>query len=134
MLFYSSSEGTIDQSGRLKLGTDYLTVFSKQKYQAVLLCNFDGALAIYPKSEWDRYLKEIYAQIDEEKEQDRHRKRNILYFSKEVKISNQGRITVPINFRRRCLLEAGANVMVGGNGECIEVWNLENWDKVIKKG
>ena len=120
----------IDGTGRLKLSTNLLRDYQRHTdNEIVLYCLPEGAIVAYPPSVWQRMRgheanKAILAA------------RSVVYrrtlrrfgaMSQGVKISNQGRITIPSAYREYAKLVPNTEVLLIGCEIGVEIWNAERW-------
>lgn len=127
----------IDANGRIKLPSEMLKEFLIRESNGgvVFRCLPEGALALYPKTEYDRML----AQLQEEERNPLRslaKRRELRYegtWSCNGKISPQGRITLPNEFRKFAALELGEECIVTGSSAGVEFWNPERWQKELQE-
>ncbi|MFA4944240.1 MAG: hypothetical protein WC789_06010 [Lentisphaeria bacterium] len=120
----------IDANGRLKLSARFEQDFrAAGALEIVLHCLAEGALAIYPLPVWEQMRAEeaktalkagtsIVA---------RRQLRRFGAMTQVEALSNQGRITVPTEFRPLLKLEPGTGAVVVGCEIGVEVWNADRW-------
>ena len=130
--FCGLEKSQLDGSGRLKLGARLQQSFASYGSSTVVLyCLPEGAVGIYPISEWEK----IRPELEEIRQQftgsilARRRMRMIGAMTSREKLSNQGRVTLPQMFREICGLGAGDEVVLVGSEFGIEVWSQAAWQK-----
>ncbi len=120
----------IDANGRFKLPPRLIEDFlSGGTGDVVFHCLVEGALAIYPEK--------VYAEMRKRTAEDmqqaamsmlkRRQLRQFGAWSTPGRITQQGRLTVPQEFRQATALAAGSEAMLIGVEVGVEVWNIQRW-------
>ncbi len=136
MLQFCGLEKTLlDTSGRLKLSARLQQSFTNYGSTTVVLyCLPEGAIGIYPLTEWEKIKPNLEA-IQRDFTSSvlaRRQMRMMGSMTTQETLSNQARITLPQLFREMCGIEAGMEVMVVGSEFGIEVWSLPRWQTEMK--
>lgn len=130
MLFYGRNKCVLDASGRIKLPPWAKDTFDKiSDSSLVFYCMPEGCLAVFPAARWQEFRKGLDSgDIDLlSNGVKRMQMRLVGCMSQIGEVSNQGRITVPLELREEVGLDSAKEVMVSGSEKWLEVWNLERW-------
>ncbi len=119
----------IDGNGRIKLTPRFLTDFRQRGPEVVLHCLAEGALGVYPVGVWQqmRQAEPRPAARAGSSLVFRRQLRRFGAFSQPDSISNQGRITIPLQFRDETMLLPGTEVVLVGCEIGVEIWNTQRW-------
>ncbi|MBN1864152.1 MAG: hypothetical protein JW808_04565 [Victivallales bacterium] len=103
--------------------------------EVVLHCLPEGALAIYPE---DIYLEMRRAESRPAEKAGssmvfRRTLRRFGSLSSAEKVSQQGRVTIPVGYRNMLGLNPGSEVVVVGAEIGVEIWNASRWDEELKR-
>ncbi len=131
MNFCGQDHATIDSNGRLKLSPRFLMDFGRTGNDVVVHCLPEGALGIYPATVWAK-LRQTDEQTCAEVGRSIVLRRQLRRFgalSQTEQITNQGRLTIPVPFRRVVGLEPGTEAVLVGCEIGLEVWNAEAWER-----
>ena len=132
----SAVEGIlIDANGRFKLPVHLIEDFlSDGNGDVVFYCLPEGALAIYPEK--------VYAEMRRRDADDirkagmsmlkRRDLRRFGAWSASAKITPQGRLTLPNEFRQSTMLEPGTEAIIVGVEIGVEIWNLKRWQSELE--
>lgn len=131
MQFCGQDTCLVDANGRIKFSSHFLEDFAHCGGDVILHCLVEGALGIYPPRVWQqmRQAEPRPAARAASSAVFRRQLRRFGAFSQASRITNQGRITVPVQFRERLALEPGTDVVVVGCEIGVEVWNAQRWAK-----
>lgn len=124
----------IDANGRCKLPVRLVEDFLADGTGDVVFCCLpEGALAVYPEK--------IYLQMRSRATDDirqaglsmlkRRELRRFGAWSVPARITPQGRLTVPSEFRQPTLLEPGSEAIIVGVEIGAELWNLQRWQEEL---
>lgn len=125
----------LDANGRLKFSPRVLEDFSRCGSEVVLHCLPEGAVAVYPE-EFYRQMRASESNLAEKVSQSmlfRSSLRRFGAWSCSAKISPQGRITVPQEYREQAGLKNGSVVVVGVEVG-VEIWDRERWQEEQRTG
>ncbi len=89
---------------------------------------FDKCLYIYPFEEWQRFEERIRS-LPQMKESVRWLMRRVVASAHECEMDKQGRILIPASLRADA--EINGEVAVVGQVDKMELWNKDEWDKVV---
>ena len=122
---------SVDANGRIKLSPRVIEDFTRRGNDVVLHCLPEGAVAVYPEDIYLEMRRSVPdpAQRAAESMVFRRTLRRFGAWSQSEKISAQGRITLPAEYREHAGLVPGGEVMVVGNEIGVELWNRERWLK-----
>ena len=92
-------------------------------------CLPEGALDIYPAPVWDEIRLAGAADISRAGRSVAFRRqlRRFGALTQSERITNQGRVTLPAEFRQHLELAEQVDVIVVGCEIGVEVWNVERW-------
>ena len=119
----------IDANGRIKLSPRFLADFHEVGGSTVLRCLPEGALGVYPDAIWQQ-MRQGEANSAAKAGGSAAFRRQLRLFgalSEPQAISNQGRLTIPTQFRERLGLVPGADVVVIGAEIGVEIWATARW-------
>jgi DNA-binding transcriptional regulator/RsmH inhibitor MraZ len=125
----------LDANGRVKLSPRFLNDFRQYGNEVVLHCLPEGALGVYPRHIWQ--------QMRQNEPRPATRAATSLVFRRQLRrfgaysqaesISNQGRITVPNEFRELVQLIPGEPATLVGCEIGIEIWNGARWKEESRR-
>jgi MraZ protein len=112
---------SIDAKGRLfiparlreELGEEFHVTLSMEK-----------CLTAYSKESWDKFVEKINAMPKVKQ----IKMRPIFAHAAKCSVDSQGRILLPLTLRNFAGLNK--NVAVVGAGECVEIWDADEWTAV----
>jgi DNA-binding transcriptional regulator/RsmH inhibitor MraZ len=123
----------IDANGRVKLSPRFLEDFREDGADVVLHCLPEGALGVYPEAVWLQ-MRQSEPRPAAKAAQSIVYRRQLRRFgamTQAQSITNQGRITIPTQFRPILNLEPGCDAVVTGCEIGIEIWNAELWQQEL---
>lgn len=128
----------IDANGRIKLPPEMLREFLTREVDGgvVFRCLPEGALALYPKSEYEKMLSQLREEEEKNPLRSLAKRRELRYegaWSCNGKISPQGRITLPNEFRKFASLELGQECIITGSSAGVEFWAPDKWQKELEE-
>lgn len=121
-MFFGTYFHTLDSKGRLVIPSKLRDEAGSRIY---ILKGFDGALAIYKASEFDRLIEEIN-DLPFNKKNSRAYLRVQLASACELEVDRQGRVQLPAQLLLRYGI--GKEVIVIGVGDHMEVWDKAAYD------
>jgi DNA-binding transcriptional regulator/RsmH inhibitor MraZ len=121
----------IDANGRIKLTPRFLADFREIGAEVVVHCLPEGALGVYSPAIWQqmRQAEPRPAARAVGSIVFRRQLRRFGALSQLERITNQGRITIPVPFREILSLGPGTEAVLVGTEIGVEVWNAEVWQK-----
>ena len=140
MWFRGHSHRSLDAKGRLMLPPEYREiVVNDDSRSRMMLTNFDGCVACYTLSEWERIESSFY-QLNQMHQSVRTFQRFFIAGAVEASIDRQGRVLVPSHLRSYAKLDK--EVVLAGVGRKFEIMNRdlfeglrqqleENYDQVM---
>lgn len=120
-MFLSEFEHSIDPKGRMAIPVKYRNALADG---AVVTRGLDNCLTVYPKKEWEKLAEQI-ASLPITEPNARSFTRLMLAGAMDVEADKQGRIILPAYLRQYAGL--GANVIVAGLYNRIEIWDKAKW-------
>ncbi|MEA2013012.1 MAG: hypothetical protein U9O87_08050 [Verrucomicrobiota bacterium] len=133
MSFTGQYSISLDSSGRLKFPSNILQDFlSFASGEVVIYFLSEGCLAVYPLEIWSKMREEELGNlkiVPQSIVARRRLRRGAL--TQNEKISKQGRITIPQQFRKMCKIYDTESVMMIGSEIGIEIWSEESWEREL---
>ena len=128
MQFCGQETCLVDANGRVKLSARFVADFGAAGERVVLHCLPEGALGVYPPAVWQQMRDgEPRPAGAVESIVFRRELRRMGALTQAGEITNQGRITVPGQFRGLLNLEPGTEAVIVGCEIGVEIWNAKNW-------
>ncbi len=130
--FFGQEKCLIDRNGRVRLPPRLVDDFREVDGLQVVLHRLpENALAIYPVSIWRKMRAgDVRPEVRAGRSLAYRRQlRRAGGFMQEDRLSNQGRITIPVLFRQSLELLPGTPVVLVGCEIGVEVWNAVAWQK-----
>ncbi|MDY0177667.1 MAG: division/cell wall cluster transcriptional repressor MraZ [Bacilli bacterium] len=125
-MFFGTYFHTLDSKGRLVIPSKLRDEAGTRVY---ILKGFDGALAIYKASEFDR-LSDEFETLSFNKKNSRAYLRARLASACELEVDRQGRVQLPTQLLAK--YNIGKEVIVIGVGDHMEVWDKVAYDEYEK--
>ncbi len=125
----------VDSNGRIKLSARFLSDFLGSGPEVVVHCLPEGALGVYPVSVWMqmRRTNPRPAETAGQSVVFRRELRRMGALTRQEAISNQGRITIPPEFRKLTNLEGGTECLLVGCEIGMEIWNTTQWEAEFQR-
>ncbi|MCF8109138.1 MAG: division/cell wall cluster transcriptional repressor MraZ [Desulfohalobiaceae bacterium] len=121
MWFRGHSNRNLDSKGRLMLPPEFRQiVVDDDSRSRCMITNFDGCVACYTMSEWERIESSFY-QLNQTHKSVRAFQRFFIAGAVEASLDKQGRMLVPPHLRSYAKLEK--EVILAGVGRKFEIWN-----------
>ncbi len=95
--------------------------------QFVVTRGLEKCLYVYSSEAWDEFTAKLDA-LGDSKANVRSVKRFFLASAEDCELDAQGRTLIPPELRKMAGLEK--EVVIVGNGNRLEIWNQEEWDKL----
>lgn len=134
--FCGQDKALIDANGRIKLSPRVLNDFEKNGgFEIVLHCLPEGAIVVYPEAVYLQMRENEMTSAEKAATSVVHRRnlRRAGALSQSEKISSQGRITIPLNFRDFSNIKPGTEVMIVGCEIGVEIWNIDHWGEELTR-
>ena len=135
LAFCGTDQCLMDANGRVKFSPRLLADFAKDGNDVVLHCLPEGAVAVYPEKVYEA-MRRPEANAAERAAQSmvfRREQRRFGAWSVPQRISAQGRVTIPPEFRDFAGLSAAGSVVVVGVEIGVEIWDRARWQDEQKK-
>jgi len=135
LAFCGTDQCLMDANGRVKLSPRLLADFARDGNDVVLHCLPEGAVAVYPEKVYEA-MRRPEANAAERAAQSmvfRREQRRFGAWSVPQRISAQGRVTIPPEFRDFAGLSAAGSVVVVGVEIGVEIWDRARWQEEQKK-
>ena len=131
MKFCGQQSCKIDANGRVKLSSRFHDDFREGGENLILHCLPEGALGVYSKSVWAqmRQGEPRPATKAASSVVFRRQLRRFGALSQPEKLTKQGRITIPPQFRELLNLVPGTDAVIVGTEMGVEIWQQSRWDE-----
>ena len=130
-MFRGSAPAKIDESGRLKVPTDFKRTFKDRYGPEVFVTSIQGrSTLLYPLSVWN----EIETRLAEMPSTHRVKRRfmeRISYFGQQGRLDAQARIVIPQLLRESAQMVG--DVIVFGSIDHLEVWNRQLFETKLEQ-
>ena len=132
--FCGTDRCQMDANGRVKLSPRVLEDFSRSGGDVVLHCLPEGAIAVYPEKIYEamRRMETDAAERAGRSMVFRRELRRFGAWSTPQRISTQGRITIPPEYRDFAGLSTDGNIVVAGVEIGVEIWDRTRWQEEQK--
>ena len=129
MKFRGHAHRSLDPKGRLMLPPDFRDRIQEDSDRgSAVLTILDDCVVGFTAVEWDQIEQEM-DKIKNPSKQLRNFKRKFISGSEEVRLDNQGRLKLPAHLREYGHLSK--DVVVAGVGNYFEVWDKEEFDRLL---
>jgi MraZ protein len=127
-VFLGQFEHALDQKGRVILPARYREAFEPGAYLAASL---DGCVALYENEEFNRVMNDVQ-EVAKRGPRERQAARAFAANAIQASIDKQGRMLIPSNLRAFASLER--DVVITGNVNKVEIWDLGRWREIDREG
>jgi MraZ protein len=124
IMFLGEYSHTIDNKGRLTIPSKYRDTLATE---LVVTRGIGSNLAIYPLDEWEKLTERILSRPMSNPQVMNFRRR-VFSAADNLKPDRQGRILIPTKLREFANL--GEKVVIVGNFQFLEIWNLTEWGTI----
>ncbi|MFN0299118.1 MAG: division/cell wall cluster transcriptional repressor MraZ [Burkholderiales bacterium] len=128
MFIKGSSEASLDDKGRLALPKRYRDQLSLDP-ELVLTAGPDGCLILYPRDVWQVVASRLN-QLSAFSDQARWWQRMVIGHAEDHKLDKSDRILISQSLREQASITKDVKLM--GQGNRIEIWDLEAWRSLEK--
>jgi MraZ protein len=115
---------SLDDKNRLTLPSRFRPAFEDG---LVVARGFDGCLAVYPMSEWER-MSARFSALDPLSEDSRRVSRHFFGGATQLELDKQGRLVLPQTLIEHAGLERELTVL--GVHDHLEIWNRATWRRL----
>jgi MraZ protein len=129
-LFRGRFEFSIDTKGRISIPSKFREILSEKYENRLVITNFDRGLLGFPYSEWLR-LEEKTGTLNLLKRETSAFYRFFYSSAIDCSIDKQGRLLIPPSLREYAGLQK--DVVLLGEGKCIEIFSKERWLEEAQK-
>ncbi len=135
LAFCGVDKCSLDANGRIKLSPRFVEDFRAAGGDLVLHCLPEGALALYPEAVYLEMRRKESSSASRAGESMMYRRmlRAFGAMSRPEKISPQGRITLPLEFREHAKLRCLSELALVGVEIGVEIWSAERWMEEQRK-
>lgn len=124
-MFMGQFNYSLDSKGRVVIPQEFRKLMGTN---VVINKGFERCVTIYTISGFDDFVKRTVASLDPLREDDRKIKRFIMGSSFNKEIDGQGRVTLDKSLIDYAKINK--EVVVVGNDDCIEIWDVNEWENV----
>ena len=131
LAFCGTDRCQMDANGRVKLSPRVLEDFARSGSDVVLHCLPEGAVAVYPEKVYEA-MRRPASDAAEQAGRSLVFRRELRRFgawSSSQRISGQGRVTIPPEYRDFAGLSAAGGIVVVGVEIGVEIWDRTRWQK-----
>lgn len=126
MWFRGHSYRCLDDKNRVMLPPEYREIAVRDdSWSRLMFTNFDGCVACYTLSEWERIESSFY-QLNQMHESVRLFQRFFIAGAVETPVDKQGRVLVPPHLRNYAKLDK--EVVLAGVGRKFEIMNKDHFE------
>jgi MraZ protein len=123
-LFGTFDNLSVDDKGRFSIPASLRGALTNEAENTfTIIRGTEGCLFAYPKDEWLVFWEKI-KQLPPTADTTRYKNR-ILGSLKETRLDAQGRVTLTQKLKE--LGEIGNDIVIVGNSEKMDIWNVESW-------
>jgi len=126
-MFMGLSYHTIDAKGRLIIPAKFRDSLGEE---FVVSMGLDGCLYILGNGEWQNFMVKLDS-LNDFSHKTRQIKRHFRAGAEKGTLDKQGRVLIPDNLRKA--VEIDKDVVVIGNGNILEIWSRDRWDKASEE-
>ena len=132
---------TIDDRNRLMLPPELASVVSDENGDLIIAKERAGCLSLWRQAEWQQRLDSGIALLRQKIDSGRMEQRwgevqrlgRLLSTRHQtVRLANRSRLLIPDGFRTFLGVGAGKEVVIVGAVICVEIWNPEAWNSVLR--
>ena len=128
-MFLGENRHTVDDKGRVILPSQYRDAL---KDGAVMTKEVDGCIAVWPLEDFKVRADEMAAMRRTGEQRIRAGVRNFFATAEHRELDRQGRVAIPQSLRTFAALER--DVVISGQFDRIEIWNVERWQQREESG
>ena len=126
-MFRGRARAKIDDTGRLKVPTDFRRVLKSQYGSSVFITSVDGrASMIYPLPIWEA-IEDRLAQLPSTDRVKQRYLERVSYYGQQARMDPQGRVVIPPILRESAQMVG--EVVVSARLDHLEVWNKERLEE-----
>jgi MraZ protein len=130
-MFRGHAYRSLDTKGRLMLPPEFRNVVLEHDAEgSIMLTNFDGCVAAYPRPEWQE-IEKSFNKANLVNRSIRNFQRFFIAGAMEVTLDKQGRILIPPHLRDYAKLDS--NVVLAGVGRKFEIWDQERFSNQMEE-
>ncbi len=130
-MFRGHAYRSLDTKGRLMLPPEFRNVVLEHDEEgSIMLTNFDGCVAAYPRPEWQE-IEKSFSQANLAHRSMRDFQRFFIAGAMEVTPDKQGRILIPPHLRDYAKLDR--EVVLAGVGRKFEIWDQRRFSNQMQE-
>ncbi len=126
-MFFGSYEYNIDEKGRVVIPSKMREAVGSKLY---LIRGFENCLSLYKEEDFKKYVTRIQS-LPQELSKARNYSRMVLASVIELSIDRQGRMLIPTKTLKEYSI--GSKVVILGQFDHIEIWDLNSWNSYKEK-
>ena len=123
-MFRGRFEFSIDSKGRISIPSKFREILSEKYENRLVITNFDRGLLAFPYNEW-LLLEEKTGTLNLLRRETSAFYRFFYSSATDCSIDKQGRLLIPPSLREYANLQK--DVVLLGEGKCIEIFSKERW-------
>ncbi len=130
--FCGQDKCLMDNDGRVRLNSRHVEAFFSASSGEIFIHGLpEGALAVYPSGTYHEIRKRELSDVGKLSESiiSRRSLRRFGALTLPGKVTNQGRISIPEEFREYAGLTPGEPVMIIGAEIGVEIWNIHRFEE-----
>lgn len=127
-MFVGVHERQLDEKGRLALPSAHRLALGDDA-GCYLVMGEDGCIDVLSRENFEIEARTVMDQV-RRGDADRIRRRALAHSATQVALDKQGRITIDEKLRSYARLEPGSKVVVAGNLDRAEVWNVDLYERI----
>ncbi|MCA9008412.1 MAG: division/cell wall cluster transcriptional repressor MraZ [Planctomycetaceae bacterium] len=142
MFLTGEFQRTIDDRHRLMLPQELASAVSDENGDLIVAKERAGCLSLWRPAEWQQRLDSGIALLRQKIDSGRMEQRwgdvqrlgRLLSTRHQtVRLANRSRLLIPDSFRTFLGVDAGKEVVIVGAVICVEIWNPEAWNSVLRE-
>ncbi|MEJ7591747.1 MAG: division/cell wall cluster transcriptional repressor MraZ [Planctomycetaceae bacterium] len=142
MFLTGEFQRTIDDRNRLMLPAELASAVSDENGDLIIAKERAGCMSLWKQAEWQQRLDSGIALLRQKIDSGRMEQRwgevqrlgRLLSTRHQtVRLANRSRLLIPDGFRTFLGVGAGKEVVIVGAVICVEIWNPEAWNSVLRE-
>ncbi len=130
-MFLGEYKHSVDSKGRIVMPRAYRDGLAGE---VVVSQGRDKNLVVRTRADWEEAAKHVRANSDDSKRGRAFRLRFFSTSDPQTVNGNTGRITLPAPLREFAEIDLNSEVVVVGNFETVEIWNVDKYADQVKLG
>lgn len=119
----------VDNKGRIRLPSGLLDSLPPEDRDYFIVSRgFEQCLYLFPMKAWDKFI-ELFDNLNVLDQQSRMLQRIVYRGATQLKRDNVDRLNFPNKLLEWARIEPGAEVVLAGVRDRIEIWSVEEWER-----